>query len=366
VRLCFVGDPASIHTQRWVRWFASDHDVSVICTTGDQSLADLSAGTLPGSSPVPGLRLARSAAAVRHTLRELRPDVVHAHFINEAGWFAAASGWRPFVLSAWGSDIYRAPYESRLAGRLNPWAARRADALTCDSADQASELRAWGIEPDRIEVINWGVDRREFHPGVDGGPFRAGLGIPAGALTILSPRQWLPNSNVEALVEAHGRMSQDAYLILKRQPRFERDGGASVLAAVDASPRQDRIRVVDEIAADELPALYAAADVVASLCTTDGTPVSILEAMALGRPILALRNASVAEWVSAPGGRLVENLDRAPLADALDEIVRDRGSQAAAAHNLDVVAQRADRPAEMAKVTALYERLRAGGSPGGG
>jgi glycosyltransferase involved in cell wall biosynthesis len=357
VKLCFIGDPGSIHTQRWVRWFAAEHDVSVIGTTADASLADLSAGTLPGTSTVPGLRLARSARVVRRTVRELRPDVVHAHFINEAGWFGAASGWRPFVLSAWGSDIYRAPSESRLAGRLNPWAARRADAVTCDSADQARELGSWGVAADRIEVVNWGVDRREFHPDVDGTAFRTRLGIPPDAAVILSPRQWLANSNVDAIVQAHGHMAQDAFLVLKRLPRFERAGAAGVPDAIAASPRGDRIRVVEEIAADELPGMYAAADAVVSLCTTDGTPVSVLEAMAVGRPVLALRNASVAEWVSEPGGTLVDTLDATALAAGLDELVRMRGSQAAAAHNRAIVAERADRAAEMSRVADLYARL---------
>ena len=354
MKLCFIGDAESIHTQRWVRWFADDHDVSVIATTGDESLADLTAATLPASAT---LRLAASVRAVRRTLRSLQPDIVHAHFINEAGWFAAAAGRRPFVVSAWGSDIYRAPAESRLAARLNPWAARRADAVTCDSRDQADALNAWGVERDHIEVVNWGVDRREFHPGVDGRPFRDRLGIPADAPVVLSPRQWLANSNVGAIVRAHARMRSDAHLILKRLPRFERDAGKDVLDAVEASPRRDRIRVVEEIEPSELPGMYAAADLVVSLCTTDGTPVSPLEAMAMGRLVLALRNPSVAEWVGEPGGRLVDTLEAAALAGELDGLVERRGDQPGAAHNLGVVEARADRAAEMARVAALYERL---------
>lgn len=354
MKLCFIADAASIHTQRWVRWFADDHDVSLIATAPDASLADLTTLTLPESAR---LRLATSVLAVRRALRALDPDIVHAHFINEAGWFAAAAGRHPFVLSAWGSDIYRAPVESRLAARLNPWAARRADAVTCDSADQAQALRSWGIAPEHVEVVNWGVDRRQFHPGVDGTALRERLGIPGDAPLVLSPRQWLANSNIAAIVRAHAQMQADAFLVLKRMPRFEGEAGADVVAAVEDSPRRDRIRVVEEIAAADLPGMYAAADVVVSLCTTDGTPVSVLEAMATGRLVLAKRNASVAEWVSEPGGRLVESLQAEVLARELDALVARRGDPAGAAHNVAVVAERADRAAEMARVAALYERL---------
>jgi L-malate glycosyltransferase len=366
MKVCFIGDPASIHTQRWVHWFARQHDVSVICTSDDESLGDLTVGTLPTEAALPGMRLASSVRVVRGLMRSLQPDIVHAHFINEAGWFAAASGRRPFVLSAWGSDIYRAPYESRLARRLNPWAARRADVVTCDSADQAKALRAWGVALDRIEVVNWGVDRSEFNPGVDGGPFRAQLGIRAAAPVILSPRQWLANSNIETLVIAHGRMSQEAFLVLKRIPRFERDGGRAILDTIAASPRAHLIRVVEEIGADQLPGMYAAADIVVSLCSTDGTPVSLLEAMAIGRPVLALRNASVAEWVSEPGGRLVDTLDVVGLARMLDELVQERGAESVSACNLAIVEERADRAVEMSRVAEMYERLTKRASSHGG
>lgn len=357
MKLCFIGDAASVHTQRWVRWFARRHDVIVISTREDDGLEELTVATLP-TDTAPGMRLLASARMVRRVAAEHEPDVVHSHFINEAGWYGALSGRRPFVMTAWGSDVYRAVSESRLAGRLNPWATRRADWVTCDSEDQAKVIRSWGVAADRISVIGWGVDRSEFHPGVDGSALRATLHIPGDAPVVLSPRQWLANSNIPAIVEAHARMRDGVYLILKRIPSWEPDGGAGIEQVVDASPARDRIRVVEEMPASELPSLYAAADAVVSLCTTDGTPVSVLEAMALGRPVVALENASLAEWVSEPGGRLVPSLDPDVLARSLESVVLEQEArEQAAAHNVSVIAERADRDAELGRMEGIYERL---------
>ena len=358
MRLCFIGDPRSIHTQRWVRWFAADHDVILIATNVDDALGEFRVCTLPTTSARRGTRLLSSVRTVRRVLAAQRPDIVHAHFINEAGWFAAASRWRPSIITAWGSDLYRAPAESRLAQRLNPWAVRSADRVTCDSVDQARLLRSWGVEHERVSVIGWGVDRREFHPDVDGRPLRARLDIPSEAPVVLSPRQWLGNSNIEAVVAAHARLAADVYLLLKRQPRFEGEGGRSVHTAIEASPARDRIRILEEIPAEELPTLYAAADAVVSLCVTDGTPVSVLEAMALGRPVVALDNPSIAEWVSDPGGRLVSSPDAEQVADAIKSfLAAPAARERAAAHNLAVVAQRADRATEMTRMAGIYEQL---------
>ena len=355
MKLCFVGDPRSVHTQRWVRWFADDNEVVFVATAADDALSDLTVDRLPSSSALPGIRLASSVRALRAVVAKHQPDIVHAHFINEAGWFAAAAGRRPFVITAWGSDLYRAVEESRLARRLNPWAVRRADHVTCDSQDQARLLRDWGVAEDRVSVIGWGVDRAAFHPGVDGSGMRKQLDIPVDATVVLSPRQWLPNSNIEAIVAAHALLNDDAFLLLKRLPRFEGSAGAAVESAISASPARDRIRVLGEISADELPALYAAGDVLVSLATTDGTPVSVLEGMATGRPIVALANASVAEWVRPPGGTLVSSLGTEDIAAAIRTSLATPAE--AADGNVAIVAERADRATEMARMTEIYRKL---------
>jgi glycosyltransferase involved in cell wall biosynthesis len=357
LRLCFIGDADTIHTQRWVEWFAADHEVTVVATEPGEGLSDYKVATLPGHSPL-RTRLFESVLEVRRVLRKYRPDILHTHFINEAGWFGAASGHRPLVITAWGSDVYRAPAESRLARYLNPWSARRADWVTCDSHDQASVIGSWGVDAERVSVIGWGVDRREFHPGVDGSEWRAKLDIPGDAKVLVSPRQWYANSNIPSVVAGHELLPQGFYLLLKRTPGSVPDEGQAIHEAIEASSARDRIRVVERVDASELPGLYAAGDVVISLCTTDGTPASVLEAMALGRPVVALENASLAEWVTDPGGRLVPTLDPTLIAQAVRTLVADDATVARAAeHNLAIIGERADREAEFTRMNEIYERL---------
>ncbi len=366
MRICYVGDPRSVHTRRWIRWFARDHDVMLVRTAPGDDLAEVPGPVLPTDRHWPGHRLAESVRELRGLLDDTRPDVLHAHYINEAGWFAAACRWHPFVLTAWGSDVYRAPGESRLAGILNPWAARSADHVTCDSEDQRRRLGEWGVSPERLSVVGWGVDRSVFNARCDGSPWRRRLGIPAAGRVLLSPRQWLPNSQVELIVEAFDLLPPDCWLILKRLSRFESSFAERVEVAVSESPAASRIRVVDEIEESELPGLYACADCVISLCETDGTPVSILEAMAVGRPVVALDVPSLREWITPPGGRLIP----APAADAVAAAVGfffddvDRRLRAGV-HNVRIVRQRADREVELGRMEAIYRTITGPGMSGG-
>jgi len=188
------------------------------------------------------------------------------------------------------------------------------------------------------------------------------LDIPREADVILSPRQWLANSNIEAIVAAHALVDGEPHLVLKRLPRHEPDGGRAVLAAVAASPARDRVHLVEEIDAAALPSLYAAADVVVSLCVTDGTPMSVLEAMATGRAVVAFRNESLAEWVAPPGGRLVSSTAPGEVAAAISGFLNGSAGdrEAVVTHNVETVAERADRAAEMRRMDAVYARLGSG------
>ena len=361
MKICYVGDLRSVHTRRWVGWFARTHEVSMIRTCPDDGLEGVAGFDLPQGGRWPGHRLTRSISEVERILRLERPDVVHAHYINEAGWLAACARWRPFVLTAWGSDVYRAPRESWLARVLNPWAARQADFVTCDSQDQRRELEAWGVAASRLGVIGWGVDTSAFSPAVDGRPWRSRLEIPESAAVVLSPRQWLPNSQIASVVAAFERLTGDPYLILKRLSRFEDDHAGDVEGAVESSPASNRIRVVDEIPEGDLPGLYAAADCVVSLCVTDGTPVSILEAMATGCPVVAQDNASLREWISPPGGVLVSDGRPERVAFAIETLISDQArKRAARRHNVSVVGERADRSREMARMEDVYRLLLTG------
>ena len=51
-------------------------------------------------------------AQFRQLFRKIAPDVVHVHYLNDFALFALLAGFRPIVLTAWGSDIVVSPEES--------------------------------------------------------------------------------------------------------------------------------------------------------------------------------------------------------------------------------------------------------------
>jgi glycosyltransferase involved in cell wall biosynthesis len=127
--------------------------------------------------------------------------------------------------------------------------------------------------------------------------------------------------------------------------------------------------VVPDIAHDEMVGFYRLADVVVSIPVTDATPVSLLEAMAVGRPIVATDLPSVREWLGDldPDG-LVPVDDGAAIVRALKAALArsPEARQALAVATRARVEERADHGRNMRRMERLYQRaagLHAGSRP---
>lgn len=363
LRLCFVADPGSVHTVRWVRFFLErGHEVAVV---GNRVLdADLHVDArcvLSPNSLLPGSRILRNVFELRRFLRSFRPDVVHAHYINEYGWLGALSGFHPFVLTAWGSDVYIAPQRSRLARVMSPWAVRRADYVTADSQDQIEQLCRMGACRRTAAVVGWGVDFRQFADG-SGKAWRRVNGIREDQPVILSPRRWVDNSNISVILDAFATVlhrRSDAVLVLRDLPDSSAEVARRIRGQVDSLGMGAATRIVGEVPETDLPAMYRAADITVSICSSDGTPASLLEAMAGRSAVIGGDLPSLREWITeGRTGVLVPVGDHRALAERLLRLIEDetwRRGLADAAY--EMVRTRADRARILEGMEGIYRRL---------
>lgn len=373
MRLCFLADPSSIHTQRWVGHFAAAGHETHLVNLGPQPARQFDwpgpqHHTLPPPPqiPIPGLRgvimLAARRRALGALLAQIRPDVLHAHSIGDPAWFAALSGFHPLVLTAWGSDILlglrQGPWLNR---RLTRYALGRADLLTAD-AHQVLEAARPHLRPAaRAELIRFGVDIRLFSPGADA-TWRDRLAL-ADAPLVVSIRQCRPLYNIDTILRAFAGVRETlpaARLMLKLVSQPADDPYVAQLRALAGElGLEDAVRFVPPMPYAELPDLYRAAAVVVSVPSSDGMPVSVLEAMACGAPVVASDLPALRE-LTAEGADLLltpvrdaEALRSALLAFLTDPARRQQASE----RNLATVRRTADFAVEMARMEKLYRSL---------
>lgn len=305
--LCYVADATNIHVQRWLGYFVErGHRVYCLSDKGghidgvtvielpnrDKLIADCRSNVSKTAV------LKARAQKIRALNQEIQPDLTHAIFLYQRGWSAALAGFHPLIITLLGSDIYLPRKNYRHVAQLwrdqliNALSMRQSEMVTAVSYDlnQSANRMLMGLAP--VELIPIGTDPQLFHPGTDTSGLRTLLNIPPDSFVILSPRQMTPHYNQKTIIESIPRVLEEvpnALFIMKDTfcNSVERqDYVFSLKALAESLGVNHAIRWVEEVPMAELPQYYCLADVVVSVPSTDGMPVTIFEAMACQKPLI--------------------------------------------------------------------------------
>ena len=343
--LCLLGDANSPHTRRWaLEMRARGWRVSLV-TARPEPLDGVEQRILP-----PVRRsidwLLRAGAAQRH-VRELAPDIVHAHYLTSYGYLAARCDRHPLVMTAWGSDLLVTPHTRPWMRWLTGWILRRADLITGDSASLVEAARQYRPQAP-VHEIHWGVDRTRFAPA----PWEDKDGV-----QIVSLRAWEPNYQIGTLVEAFALLRQH----LPGAPlQLHLLGGGSLEAALRAQVQKlalaQCVHFHGRLDDAGMAAVLARCKISVTVPASDATSVAMLESMACGLAVVASDLDANRQWITP--GLLVPAGDARALADVLQQLVQDDARmRQAGEQNAERIALDGDRKAQMDQIDRLYRQL---------
>jgi glycosyltransferase involved in cell wall biosynthesis len=283
---------------------------------------------------------------IRRLDRELRPGVVHAHWLCGYAALAAVAGAAPLVAMAWGSDVYRAGCLQSAANRI---AVRRARLAMADSQALLDRLVALGARREATVLLNWGVDLTAFAP-VDGArpAVRERLGLGPGPV-VLSPRSLTPVYNpatIRAAFELISEAVPDAQLVLKH------------MGAGGHPDAGERVHVVGHVPYQRMAWYYQAADVCVSIPSSDSSPRSVWEAMACGCPAVISDLPWVHELIVPDRDAIVVPVEPGAVAAGVRRVLEDPALAARLGRNgRALVEARRDRAGEMDRLADVYRSL---------
>jgi glycosyltransferase involved in cell wall biosynthesis/SAM-dependent methyltransferase len=291
--------------------------------------------------------------------RQTKPDLVH---VNNGGFPGAASCNAAAVASRLANvpaTVYVA--NSIAAGYRRPlrWADYPLDRLTVRAVSRfvtGSQAAARALaevlhlHPDRVVALANGIARGEPHEDV--AATRARLDVEPAAQLVLVVSRLDPLKDHASLLEAFHRIVQrtesEAVLVIAGDGPEEE----ALRARVERLELASRVRFVSAPHA-EIWALYAAAEVVVLPSLREDFPYSILEAMAMGKPVIGSAVGGVPEQiVDGVTGFVVPVSDTAALAGALEALLADP------ARRLDFGRAARARFEELFKVEAAVDRYR--------
>lgn len=299
------------------------------------------------------------------SLREARVSLIQARSPNTA-WIARALARRLDI--KWIATLHTPFIGRSIADRYVEARQARADAVIAVSEHVARDaLHRFPQLEGRVETIPPGVNFDRFDPAVVRADrvikLASELRVPDGAHLILCPARFDQDRGQRVLIEAVKKLARDDVFCLLlgsagAPTSFERELERAIVAA----ELPGRMQIGPYV--DDMPAAYMLADVVvATGGVREGFSRTLIEAQAMGRPVVTEDGGGAAEavlpgvtgWVAPPGdpAALAEALQhalsltsgrRAELARAAQEQVRSRYSLAEANRRLLQLYQRMSRP----------------------
>jgi len=299
-------------------------------------------------------------AAGRHlraVIEQVKPDLVHAMRIPYEGMLAAASASSiPLLISVWGNDF-------TLHARSNPFMAaatrramRRANVLHSDTKRDLRLAQSYGFAADKPTLIapgNGGIRSEIFYPLPDD----ADEGKTVARLRVINPRGLRAYVRNDVFFQAIPRV-----LTQRPEVRFycpSMEGEPEAQRWVEKLKIRDYVSLMPRLSPRALADSYHSAQVMVSPSTHDGTPNSLLEAMACSAFPICGDLESIREWIiHGENGLLVDATNPQGLADAIVWALKDSAMRKRAAKiNAQIIAERADYDTNMKRAEGFYQTI---------
>lgn len=246
------------------------------------------------STPETWIRLMPEYTSI---LDQIAPDCIQAGPVPSCGFMTALAGFHPFILSSWGSDVLVDTDRDKFWTWMIRYTLQHSDALLCDCAAVRSRVHELVSYPDeRIISFPWGVDLKRFEESCSTPRW-----IPPpqwkDSIIVVSTRSWEKAYGIDVVLNSFAKAYQK-----NSRFRLVMIGGGSLAGEVQqfiqSHQLDDVVMVPGRIPEDFLPDYLRGADLYMSCSHSDGSSISLLEAMAVGLPVIVTDIPSNREWVT--------------------------------------------------------------------
>ena len=287
-------------------------------------------------------------------LKKLKPDVVHAQSTTMGipGILAKRLLKKPYTVYGRGSEVYL-PWLFKTP--ISKLILRRADVVIALTEDMKTEMQK--ISSRDVAVIPNGIDLESYEDLPTKAAIRDRLGLNSADSIILFVGTLRPVKGLKYLIQAMNIVRQkdtNVRLILVG----DGVGRQSLERFVKELDLGDRVTFVGKVPNEKVPEYMSASDVFVLPSLSEGFPVTILEAMASGLPIVATRVRGLPEIVKdGESGFLVEPRNPEQLADRVLTLLKNEDSRQRMIMNNRNKVQQYSWENTVGQLEAIYRRV---------
>lgn len=347
LRILLLANSDSFHTERFVAELRRQRCRVLVASLERGNLHHFH---LKRRGPHRVVHYALAAVEIRRLIDRFRPDIINPHHASGYGFSAALAniGKRtPVVLNLRGGDILLAPKKSFLH-KMKPYLAlKAAECIIGDSqylVSAAEELSPLASK----RVIPWGIEKRYLSFHKQSYAFQ-------NPLRIIVPRTQEKLYNNLFIVQSLAPLLRESRVEIT----FTNFGSLAEDFRLQTQAVTDRgVRFYDKMPRAKFLPFMAEHDVYLSASTTDSSPASLIEAMALGLLPIAADIPGVREWLGHESGYLFKQHDPEDLKTLVIRLLQKQDPhELIRRENLARVKQKAVFEENIAEQLAIMEHL---------
>ncbi|MEN3970400.1 glycosyltransferase [Acinetobacter sp. BWR-L5] len=323
-KILLLSNANSIHTIQWAKYL-TEQGMNVHVVSQQPMGADFPKNIPLSILPFQGfLGYFLNVFALKKLLKEIKPDLLNAHYASGYGTTARLVNFHPYVLSVWGSDVFEFPYRSFFHKKLLQKNLKSADVIASTSLSMASQTRLF-IDNKKIEITPFGVDLDKFSSSNFMRNSRAET-ICIGTVKTLKHVY-----GIDILLKALSIVYKDMkseFPELSNRLKFRIVGGGidmSELKRLAIELGIDHLTsFVGSVSHDDVPNELNQLDIYVALSRQESFGVAVVEAQAMGIPVVVSNVGGLPEVVqNGKTGFIVDSENPQQAANAIKTLILD-------------------------------------------
>jgi len=253
---------------------------------------------------------------LKKIIKHFQPDILHAHYATSYGLVGALTNFHPFIISSWGTDVMKFPHKNFVAKSILSFNYRMADLLCATSNTIAEFIGQVSNKP--VSVIPFGIDSEKFRPQKVNSLFSDEEFV----LGSIKPLESIYNVNI--LIRAYSHL-HEKYPQLRLLIVGEGTAEKSLRELCDSLAIASKVTFTGRIPFNEISRYYNMLNVLVNISEYESFGVSVIEAMACGKPVIVSNVGGLKEIVCDNSvGLKVDVGSVEQTVEAIEKLVSDK------------------------------------------
>lgn len=348
MKICLLAPASNPHTQKIAYTLKQKGYGINICTFHNAHLPGIDIKYFPPLIKYIGkVNYILNSQFVKKYLKVTKPDVLHAHFVSSYGVTGFLTGYHPFIVSVWGTDIYDAPNNIILRYLIKRTLVN-SDRILSTSKIMVEQTKKFVMDKEII-LSPFGIDLTKFYPRSK---------KKSNKFIIGTARSLAPKYGIKYLLEAFAIFSKkisntDLHIAGEGHQRSELINLSKNLGIIN------KVKFFGFIMPDKMPQFLSRLDVFCMPSIKESFGVAALEAQACGKPVVASKIGGLHETiVDGKTGFLVPPKNPAAIAEKFRLLYRNNQTLINMGYNcVRFVKEKYDWSSNFKIITEVYDDL---------